>query len=119
MKLGGNKKLSKKALLEELEPRLLLSADLAAGLTDHASEDDASPLQVAPLLTESESASADTTGAEQHRRELVIIDVDTPDYSTLLDDLRNQESASRSFEVVMLGLPSSRIARSSRRQRGP
>jgi len=90
---------------EELEPRLLFSADLEGALINDslpeenfldysAIEADINPV-AAPY-----AAIADQS--ENQRHELVIIDSATPDYQQLLDDLLSQAENNRHLDVVML-----------------
>ena len=82
---------------EELEPRLLMSADL--------------PIDVSAVLAtaseqEQVNASFDVSDtpidADSHaRRELVLVDTDTPDYQILIDELTDGDETGR-FEVVVL-----------------
>ncbi|MBT2995695.1 MAG: tandem-95 repeat protein [Candidatus Thiodiazotropha sp. (ex Ctena orbiculata)] len=97
---------SNSLVCEELEPRLLLSADLVGVAVDlipndTGQADDETDLQVieAALQTDTQTQSVlpDPT-----TRELVIIDPATPDYQSLLDDLISRDSGGRGFEVVLL-----------------
>ena len=89
-------------LIEELEPRVLLSAD-AAGIFAPDSGD----LQQAPtelLLDDNlEPAPARDLAQEESRRlELVFIDSNTPDYQAIVESLAAQADETRQFEVILL-----------------
>ncbi|MEW8506961.1 MAG: DUF4347 domain-containing protein, partial [Candidatus Thiodiazotropha sp.] len=88
---------------EELEPRLLLSADLAGIAVDllandpeHADDEDDLQAIEAALQSGIQNQPDPTT------TELVIIDPATPDYQSLLDDLTGRNDSGRRFEVVLL-----------------
>lgn len=89
-------------LLEELEPRILFSADAAAGLLD-ANQLDV-PAQVR-RLEPAPSRLKSSTGTEtvqQSRHEIVFVDTRVADYQVLLDDLLGQNNDSRQIEVFVL-----------------
>ncbi|MET0070595.1 MAG: Ig-like domain-containing protein [Candidatus Thiodiazotropha sp.] len=91
---------------EELEPRLLLSADLVGVAvdpipTDTEQADDEADLQVIEAALQTATrAQSDPSGSTT--RELVVIDPATPDYQSLLDDLIDRDSGGRGIEVVLL-----------------
>ena len=85
-------------VFEELEPRVLLSADLPIDLPV-AFISDVVPQQV--QLLEAEAAQFRLI-AEFPHKELVFVDTDTPDYQQLIDDLLADRSDERQFEVVLL-----------------
>lgn len=94
-------------IFEELEPRLLLSADLAGIAVDLTPSDtdhqpDESDLQAIEQALQSEQALVEATESEVTSQELVIIDPTTPDYQSLVDDLISQNGNGRSFEIVLL-----------------
>ena len=95
-------------VFEELEPRVLLSADLPfdlpGALTDESEEDDTTPVLEA-------SAFFDETPELTTPSELVFVDTDTPDYQQLVDDLLGNRSDQRQFEVILLDSGSDGIAR--------
>ena len=97
-------------LFEELEPRVLLSADmpfdLPGALTDESEEDDTIPvLEASAVFDESPELTAPN--------ELVFVDTDTPDYQKLVDDLLGNRSDERQFEVVLIDSNSDGVARIS------
>ncbi len=90
---------ARRPLMEELEPRLLLSADLEAGLVDPslaAREGDGALFE---LLDQTQPEVASVSSP---RRELVFVDAGAEGYQVLVDDLRAQRSDGRVFEVVLL-----------------
>ncbi|MDX1428668.1 MAG: DUF4347 domain-containing protein, partial [Rhodothermales bacterium] len=113
------KKPSPKALMEELEPRLLFSADLPgvlaeAGLIDIGSPGAAITAQVdAPAARIASAAERphDVTGSQtlahsraaiQGRAELVFVDSRAPNYQQLVQDLMRASAEGRAIEVVVL-----------------
>ncbi len=81
--------------IEELEKRLLYSADLPGA--DLAL---ATPEPSSAIYLDLDQSSDHGIAAETERRELVIVDARTPDYQRLIDGL--QASSERQFEVVIL-----------------
>ncbi|UCH49647.1 MAG: DUF4347 domain-containing protein, partial [Betaproteobacteria bacterium] len=88
-------------LMEELEPRILHSADLSpvfdgddnlAALSDHQ--------QFLPESSDVEPAAL-TEDLDQNA-ELVFVDTATPGYQTLVDDLTSSSGPQRSFEIILL-----------------
>src|SRR5690349_14006736 len=104
MKKAVKKKVARRRpLIEEVEPRILYSAD-------------ANPLSVPPALP-TENRSVDSGGeftaqagatqqtapaVEQSRHEIVFVDTNTPDYQKLVDDIQSQSGAQRQVDVVLL-----------------
>jgi hypothetical protein len=95
------KKQSRRPVLETIEPRILYSADFSPGLLD-----------AAPLTASSEERALDISGefaqatapdVQQRRRdtEIVFVDVTTPDYDQLVQDIRAR-GGEREIEVVVL-----------------
>jgi VCBS repeat-containing protein len=91
----------RRTLIEELEPRLLFSADLAPLVLDG--------LHVAPeqrILTSSgeyTSAASDTQPATQQTdKEVVFVDTRVQDYEQILADIQQQNSDTRSVTVVLI-----------------
>ena len=84
----------RRSLIEELEPRILFSADLAPFALDSFS-----PVPEQRVInTEGEFSSVAVTT----RNELVIVDTRVTDYETLLADILNQSGNDRHFSVVIL-----------------
>ncbi|MCU7890200.1 MAG: DUF4347 domain-containing protein [Candidatus Thiodiazotropha sp. (ex Ustalcina ferruginea)] len=101
-------------IFEELEPRLLLSADLAGIAVDLVPNDavqqpDESDLQAIEQALQSEQALVEATDSEITSQELVIIDQMTPDYQSLVDDMISQSGNGRSIEIVLLDTDSNGI----------
>ncbi|MCU7815842.1 MAG: DUF4347 domain-containing protein, partial [Candidatus Thiodiazotropha sp. (ex Rostrolucina anterorostrata)] len=101
-------------IFEELEPRLLLSADLVGIAIDLTPNDadhqpDESDFQVIEQALQSEQALVEVTDPDVTSQELVIIDQTTPEYQSLVDDLISQSGDGRSFEIVLLDTDSNGI----------
>lgn len=93
-------------IFEELEPRLLLSADLVGIAVDLTPSDtdhqpDENDLQAIEQALQSKQALVEATENEVTSQELVIIDPATPDYQSLVDDLISQNGNGRSFEIIL------------------
>ncbi len=126
LKQRAKKKYSAGPLMLELEPRVLLSADLPGGLAgDEALHDSVlpttepavlannegmSPMDVAASATQTlrlvvpvENRGTSTTDAAvTQTHELVIVNLSTPDYEIIVDDLIADRGDGRQFEVVIL-----------------
>jgi hypothetical protein len=90
-------------LIEELEPRVLLSADAAGIFVPNTGElQQQTPTEL--LLDENlePAPTQDLVQEESRRLELVIIDTDTPDYQDIVDSLAAEADDSRQFEVILL-----------------
>ncbi|PVV24218.1 MAG: hypothetical protein B6D79_11140, partial [gamma proteobacterium symbiont of Ctena orbiculata] len=102
---------------EELEPRLLLSADLAGIAVDFTTNDSESPdTEIDLQLIEDEllgESLIQSDESEPATRELVIIDPTTADHQSLVDDLINRNREGRNFEIVLLDDSGSGIAQLS------
>ena len=88
-------------LVEEMEPRILHSADLspavlAGDALDSQAEHRMLEQQASPATPAPTQATEQTTTLE-----LVFVDPTTPDYQTLLDDI-SLRSGNHSFEVILL-----------------
>ncbi|HZV55613.1 MAG TPA: cadherin-like domain-containing protein [Rhodocyclaceae bacterium] len=81
-------------LIEELEPRLLFSADLAPVVVD--------VLHPAPEQRVLNADGEFTNLATATRNELVIVDASVADYKALLADILGQAGDGRHFDVVVL-----------------
>lgn len=84
----------RRPLIEELEPRLLYSADLAPVALDAAQP--ASEIRVVDPQGEF-AAQSDSV-----RTELVVVDTRVENYATLLADIQKQASATRHIDVLVL-----------------
>jgi len=90
----------RRPIVEELEARILYSADFAPQAFDSAA-----PPAVEQRVLDAEGDFALPSGGElqqAQRRELVFIDPATPDYLTLLDGLRAAGSGERQLDLVVL-----------------
>jgi hypothetical protein len=98
-----SKPVPRRPLIEEVEPRILYSADANALLS-----------QAAPLLTEQRTVDAggefvaqpaqeqSTAQVQQTRHEIVFVDTATADYQALVDDIKSQSGDGRQIDVVLL-----------------
>ena len=98
---------SKRLLSEELEPRLLLSADLSFGMAvPDEPVVEASVLDVKNQLAEdiqsSETILRAVLAEQAVRHEIVFVDTGVADYQTLIDDLEANEQPNRHIEIVIL-----------------
>ncbi len=88
--------------MEEMERRLLMSADVVGALVDNAVYQDAEqPDKDSIHLVEYDQVEH-TEAAEHQSRELIILDASTPDYESLLADLTGQAEGDRLFEYAVL-----------------
>ncbi|MCG7985255.1 MAG: Ig-like domain-containing protein [Candidatus Thiodiazotropha lotti] len=91
---------------EELEPRLLLSADLAGATIDLTGNDTEQSVNEADLQAIEAALQSEnqfhSNPPDPTPRELVIIDPATPDYESMLDDLLSRNDDARQFEIVLL-----------------
>ena len=98
--------------LEELEPRLLLSADWNGVFEAEALDGsvwEPAAVEVEALGVDGRAgesvlqfSSGSDFAAEVVRREVVFVDAAVPDYQILVDDLLNSADDGREIEVVML-----------------
>ena len=95
-----------KPILEELEPRLLFSADIEGILIDRNEfEDNGIDYAVfeSDLIADSQDASESNT-TQPIRNEIVFIDPNTPGYQQLVDDLLANDDEGRHFQVFLLNV---------------
>jgi len=127
MKKSSNRIRPSPPRIEELEPRILYSADFAPEVVptlgpspvvaEHRIIDLETEIQIDDaqaatgeydiiILDESDLLPEDTAvlsnSAEQFRYELVIVDTATPDYQQLIDDVLAQNTDANLVEVVLL-----------------
>ncbi|MEQ1661568.1 MAG: cadherin-like domain-containing protein [Thiobacillus sp.] len=90
----------RRPLVEELEPRLLFSADLAPvlveGFTPQAEQ------RLIGANGEFSASTDSTTQAEHARLEVVFIDLRVQGYDKILADIQSQNTDGHSIEVVLL-----------------
>jgi trimeric autotransporter adhesin len=92
---------SRKPVVEEIEPRILYSADVNPLLW--AGQDPNPTAIVAAVDTGSNGAAVQTVDAQQQRRhEIVFVDAALPDAQKLIDGLLSQRGAQVDLEVVQL-----------------
>ena len=104
----SNKNPSKptKPVLEELEPRLLFSADIE-GILINQDELDENSIDFAIFESDIESDGhqiSDANADQPLRNEIVFIDPNTPDYQQLVDDLLSNDDDSRNVQVFLLNV---------------
>lgn len=85
-------------MFEELEPRLLLSADWNAVLGDPAPLEEPAIVQIVATPATNEPAAAAAT----QRKELIVIDTRVPDYAAVVNDFLSRSTSERSFEILIL-----------------
>src|SRR6185312_244912 len=91
----------RKPHIEEIEPRILYSADTPLAVLDtHALSEqrtlDASGEFAAQPSTQTTHAQPSTS------HEVVFVDTSAPDYRKLVDDIRSQSGSDRQLDVVLL-----------------
>ncbi|MCK5363352.1 MAG: DUF4347 domain-containing protein, partial [Gammaproteobacteria bacterium] len=92
--------------MEELEPRLLFSADSPVVAIDPRSLDADTPPPV-PAITQI-AAGAEVVLADQsrdpiqQRREVVFVDASAPNYRQLIDDLMKSAEQGRQVEIIVI-----------------
>ena len=101
------RKSHQRLVFEELEPRLLLSADLPVDIPAMLAPDRGDD---EPIAVHEEITTTAVTGEQHAAHELVFVDTDTPDYQTLIDDLLGNSGEDRLIEVVLLDNSSDGIA---------
>ncbi len=92
-------------ILEELEPRLLFSADIEGILVNQDEVDDTQidfSIIEADIAADSGQLSSTTNNSHALRHEIVFVDADTPDYQQLVDDLLSNGDDNRQFSVFLL-----------------
>ena len=82
---------------EELEPRLLLSADLPLDMTALTVDSDTD----APAETSFNFVDSPELASYSTHRELIIVDTDTDDYEFLIDSIKAGDTSDR-FDIVVL-----------------
>src|SRR5690242_7993477 len=99
--MGSILRKRRRPLIEEIEPRILYSADLSPVST---------PLPVAETRTIEATGEFSThldaqqsAAAEQQvRNEIVFVETNTPDYQKLVHNIQSQATAQRQVDVVLL-----------------
>jgi trimeric autotransporter adhesin len=100
--LAGRSSAVRKPVVEEIEPRILYSADANPLLW--AGQDPNPTAIVAPVNTETGAQVVDVQQQQQQqrRREIVFVDAAVPDAQPLIDGILAQRSDSADIEVVQL-----------------
>ena len=93
-------------VLEELEPRILFSAGVEGVLFDVIDTDVMNELldevPAVELVLPALENTTPVVAAEIQPRELVVVDIVTPDYQRLVDDILAQVGKEKQIEVVLL-----------------
>ena len=90
--------------VEALEPRILYSADLGAGLIALATPGPAAQTRTLDGSDDFAAASdASSVATQAPLRELVFVDAAVADRETLLADLESQKAAGRDIEIIEIG----------------
>jgi len=94
----------RRPVVEELEPRILYSADFAPAVLDGHAVLPASEQRVIDSTGEFASPSASTESASSHavRHEVVFVDTAVADYQSLVRDITANSNAEHQYEVVLL-----------------
>lgn len=86
-------------VFEELEPRVLLSADLPLDVHDTGVSED---FEDRALLQDMEALQTESPAQDSVSRELIFVDTDTPEYRKLLSDLLTYPDDTTSYQVFEL-----------------
>ena len=89
-------------LLEELEPRILFSAEAAAGLLDPNHWDGQAEVRLLEPAATPAAATNRVEAAQQRSHEIVFIDKRVPEWQVLVDDLVSHNDGSRQVEIFLL-----------------
>ncbi len=84
-------------VFEELEPRIMYSADFAPGLVDEAGWQPDGQVRLAEDAT-----PALSTQIEQRRKEVVFVDAGVVDYRSLIDAIDGERSAAAELEFFLI-----------------
>ena len=90
----------RRPVIEEIEARILYSADVGLGLVDFATPVPTAEHRI--VDASGEFVQSDAKEGQARRQEIVFIDTATPDYQALADDIRAHADADRQVEVVLL-----------------
>src|SRR5437867_10764942 len=91
----------RRPVIEEIEPRILYSADFSPALLDAASAIPAAEHRIVDASGEFQSDATQQHQVRQH--EVVFVDTTTPDYQGLVDDIRSHSNAEHQVDVILLG----------------
>ena len=87
-------------MIEQIEPRILYSADLNPAIASVPAAMPQAELRVVDASGEFTNFS--DTSVEVSRQEVVFVDTATPDYQQLVDGIGNNDDSDTSFDVVLL-----------------
>ncbi len=99
---SGKHRAERSAVVEEVEPRILYSADLNPALWAADAAAAASAIVGAVDPAPQPSATASTTQQQQQRHEIVFVDAAVPDAQALIDGVLAARPAGTTIEVVQL-----------------
>ncbi|WP_374682213.1 DUF4347 domain-containing protein, partial [Accumulibacter sp.] len=102
MRLSRRPPARQRPSLEELEPRILFSADAAAGLLAADHFDDRAEVRSLDASPAAATQVAQSSAEQARSHELAFIDQRVPDYQLLVDDLVGQNDGSRQIEIFLL-----------------
>ncbi|HTT38056.1 MAG TPA: cadherin-like domain-containing protein, partial [Burkholderiales bacterium] len=100
--------------VEEVEPRILYSADLSPALLQAAPVASAAEhrtLDAGGEFTATAAAQGTTTAPVTRPHEVVFVDTAVPEYQKLVDDIKANAGQTRQIDVVLIGQGSDGIAK--------
>ena len=92
----------RKPHIEEIEPRILYSADTPLAVLDTHALSEQRTLDASGEFTAQPSSSQSTQAQPSTSHEVVFVDTSTPDYQKLVEDIKSQSGANRQLDVVLL-----------------
>ena len=94
----------KKPVVEEIEPRILYSADFSPGVLDPHAVLPQAEQRVLDAGGEFAASAAQTqvSAPQSVRHEVVFVDTAVPDYQKLVDDITANSDAQHQYDVVLL-----------------
>ena len=96
-------KSKKSLLLEALEPRFMMSADIPGiDLLIHADETQDLDADSQAILENAEIYYQELEWTEATTQELIVIDSNVPDYQLLINDIQSQSDEGTEFKIVLL-----------------
>ena len=89
----------RKPLIEQLEARILYSADAASLFNTAVISPDA---EVRIMVATPPPAPTSTTQTAAKQHEIVFVDVRVKDYALLVNDIKNQVDATKTIDVILI-----------------
>jgi hypothetical protein len=100
----------RRPVIEELEPRILYSADFSPAILDAHAVAPAAEHRIVDAAGDFVTESAATPTAPQAmRHEVVFVDAAVPDYQTLVQDITANSNTEHQYDVVLLNSSSDGI----------